>query len=285
MVNPMSIADQLAYSTVRISCTKKDGKNSVGTGFLFDFAFEKNSTAPVIVTNRHVVEGALVGDFLLTEAAKDGTPSRENFMPIRLDAFESFWLKHPSRDVDLCAMPIAPLIREAQRAGKQLFYRTLAENLVAKRDFLAELSPLDEVVMVGYPVGIWDSSNNQPVFRKGVAATAPEIDYQGRKEFMIDIACFPGSSGSPVLVFNVGGYSTKSGNIHLGGMRLKLLGVLYAGPQMSVEGKIQVLPIPTTTKAISMSSIPVNLGLVIKAERILEFRQILEEIASRAKGE
>ena len=63
----------------------------------------------------------------------------------------------------------------------------------------------------------------------------------------------------------------------LGQTRIKLLGVLYAGPQFTVEGKIQVVPVPTKTTPVSVSQIPTNLGLVIKAELILEFEEIFEK--------
>jgi len=70
--------------------------------------------------------------------------------------------------------------------------------------------------MVGYPVGIWDSANNMPVIRRGITATHPGKDYEGKSEFMIDAACFPGSSGSPVFLFNLGSYPQKAGGIVIG---------------------------------------------------------------------
>lgn len=52
--------------------------------------------------------------------------------------------------------------------------------------------------MVGYPDGIWDEFNNQPIVRRGITATHPKNDFNGKGEFLIDAVCFPGSSGSPV---------------------------------------------------------------------------------------
>ena len=42
-----------------------------------------------------------------------------------VDEFEKFWRMHPDKNVDLCAMPIAPLIYLAKSQGKELFYLTL----------------------------------------------------------------------------------------------------------------------------------------------------------------
>ena len=280
----MSPADQLSFSTVRIACKTRAGEDSVGTGFFFTFPLNDNTNIPVIITNRHVIEDSVVGTFQLTEADEDRMPKIGNFTNVRLDAFEGHWVNHPDKDVDLCAMPIAPLFHAAKDQGKSLFYRSLDKDLVATSETMSELSALEEVVMVGYPVGIWDSSNNMPIFRKGVTATRPDLDYEGRKEFMIDVACFPGSSGSPILLFNVGGYTTKTGDTMLGTTRIKLLGVLYAGPQLTVEGRLEVVPVPTRTTPISVSQIPTNLGLVIKAERILEFEDIFSRLVQQKQG-
>ena len=44
---------------------------------------------------------------------------------------------------------------------------------------------------------------------------------------MIDVACYPGSSGSPVLIFNEGSYNKKGAGLVVGDTSF-LLGVLYA---------------------------------------------------------
>lgn len=274
MAENMSPADQLSFSTVRIACKTQSGDDSTGTGFFFIFPLNDNTNIPVIITNRHVIKNSTVGIFQLTEANNNDTPNIGTFTTVQLDKFEGRWIAHPDQNVDLCAMPIAPLLHEAKNKEKTFFYRSLSKDITATSETMAELSAIEEIIMIGYPVGIWDSSNNMPIFRKGIAATPPYLDYEGRKEFMIDIACFPGSSGSPVLLYNVGGYTTKTGNVMLGSTRIKLLGVLYAGPQYTVEGNIRVVHVPTKTIPISVSQIPTNLGLVIKAERVLEFEDI-----------
>src|SRR5687767_4257067 len=103
---------------------------------------------------------------------------------------------------------------------------------------------LESITMVGYPNGLWDQANNLPIFRRGVLATDYKRDWNGRKEFLIDAACFPGSSGSPVMLFDVGSYHNRQG-MHVGGSRIKLLGVLYAGPQHTVKGEVKIVHVPT----------------------------------------
>jgi hypothetical protein len=48
--------------------------------------------------------------------------------------------------------------------------------------------------MVGYPNGLWDTANNFPLIRRGVTATHIKNNYNGKSEFVIDIACYGGSS-------------------------------------------------------------------------------------------
>ena len=91
---------------------------------------------------------------------------------------------------------------------------------------------------------------------------------------MIDAACFPGSSGSPVFLYNVGSYATRAGDTVIGN-RVALLGVLYAGPQFTAEGELEIVTVPTQQKVVSRALIPINLGVVIKATRLADFDALL----------
>ena len=46
------------------------------------------------------------------------------------------------------------------------------------------------------------------------------------------------------MLFEIGSYQTRKGNF-MGTSRIKLLGVLYAGPQHTVEGEVKVVLVPT----------------------------------------
>ncbi len=137
------------------------------------------------------------------------------------------------------------------------------------------MKAFEEIYMIGYPRGLWDETNNMPIVREGITATAPYLDYNGAKEFLIDIAAFGGSSGSPVFLYNSSGYADKSGSINVGRSRLFLLGVLYAGPQFTIDGEVIKL-VPGTSSEKVKSQIQMNLGYVIKSSEILGFKTILK---------
>jgi hypothetical protein len=279
MPSQLSPSEQLTYSTVRIECTLSEGGTSTGSGYFFRFVDTGDQHVPAIVTNKHVVEGATVGRFALTKAAPAGGPQPGSHPIIELDQFAQRWIHHPDPKVDLCAMPIGPLLNEASEQGVNFFYIALDKSLIPSEEELAEMTALEDVIMIGYPNGIWDAVNNMPLIRRGITATHPNLDYNGQSEFMIDAACFPGSSGSPVFLFNVGGYATRSGGMVIGPGRIKLLGTLYAGPQHTAAGEIEIVDIPVHQRPVAFSRIPNNLGLVIKARRLLELEQVFERLA------
>lgn len=180
-------------------------------------------------------------------------------------------------------MPFQPLRTSAYQQGKEIYNISFAESLIFNDAKLAELSAVEELLMVGYPIGIWDSKNNLPLLRRGSTASHPALDFCGRPEFMIDAACFPDSSGSPVLLANLGSYSDKDGSLVLGS-RIALLGVLHAGPRMNAEGQIVPKPIPTHFVPISETKIMIHLGYVIRASEIVRAAKHAEEILEANKN-
>jgi len=270
-----SPAEQLAHSTVRIECDLSGGGIGTGTGFFYSLNRKDDQHVPVIITNKHVVAGAMKGRFILTLQNPDGSPAIGSHQAFELDNFEQRWIHHPNIDIDLCVMPIAPLIQAAEASDTKFFYSSLDQTLIPSTSDIEDMIGLETITMVGYPNGLWDRVNNLPIFRKGVLASGYKHDWNGKKEFLIDAACFPGSSGSPVLLFDVGSYQTRKGNF-MGASRIKLLGVLYAGPQHTVEGEVRVVLVPTQQKAVTVAGIPNNLGIIIKSEQLLAFEALFK---------
>ena len=276
----LGIIDKLTHSTVRIECTDANGNISSGTGFFFGFLKKGDEVIPAVVTNKHVINGAVKGAFNLTLKGDNGEPLLGQHLRIEFDNFEAQCIKHPEEDVDLAIFLAGPILNQAKQPGQEPFYTTLDEGIVPPEALYEQISSMEDIVMIGYPNGIWDSKHNLPLIRKGITATHPKYDFNGKPEFLIDAACFPGSSGSPVFLVNLGMHFDKKGNTQVG-TRLGLLGVLYAGPQHTAQGDVHIVPVPTSQKSVSVSSIPNNLGMVIQVKKIKDFEPILKSITGR----
>jgi len=274
----LAVSEKLTYCTVRIECILKDGSTSTGTGFFFNFLEGNNRYLPTIVTNKHVVKDAVIGRIPITIQDSNGNPQTGSYFNVEVPDFERKCIFHPEDDVDLCVLPITFILNTLESHGVKAYNLALTKAQIPTAEDLNDLTALEEVIMIGYPNGIWDHVNNLPIVRSGVTATHPNIDYQGRPEFMIDAACFPGSSGSPVLLYNQGSYVSKSKGVLIGGTRLMLLGVLYAGPQHTASGEIKIVNIPTRQEPVVISRVPNNLGLIIKSRKIIEFEEILRNL-------
>jgi Trypsin-like peptidase domain len=265
-------SEKLMYSTIRIECVLGDGNLSRGTGFLYAFNEDDEGTfLPCLVTNKHVVEDAVQGHLLFTKSDSDGNPLHEQHIREVINDFERQWINHPDEDVDLCVLPIGAILNSS---NQEIHYTILDSSVLPSDDFIEELSAVEDILMVGYPNGLWDHVNNLPIIRKGITASHPKFNHNGRKDIIIDAACFPGSSGFPILINNEGSF-VHNGQAMLGN-RTTLLGILYAGPQFTATGEIRMLNIPT--RPVSQSQIPMNLGYAIKAERIRELDSILKEM-------
>lgn len=275
MINPKTISEQMLFSTVRLEASN----GSTGTGFFFHFKFSDNQVVPIIITNKHVINNnpkEEVRFFLHTK--KNNVPNDKNISIV----FKTDWYFHA--DQDLCFCFIGPSLHQLKiQQGEEVFYIPITEDLIWNDKKLEELSALEDIVMIGYPNGLWDQKNNLPLFRKGVTASHPAIDFNNKNVGAVDMACFPGSSGSPIFIFNENGYSDKKGTTFLGSKRLIFLGILFSGPQLNSKGELIIENIPTQQKVSTITPMMINLGYYIKGEELLVFKSMIETIINNKK--
>jgi hypothetical protein len=278
MTTALTVPEQMMHATARIECTGVGGVKSWGTGFFYNFLDDGTTHVPVIVTNKHVIRGAHTGAFWLTKKSDNNLPIVGSHHKVELGPFEPLWIPHPDADVDLAILPVASFLNQALSQGHKYFYVPFNKSLIPTKDNVESFSGFDDIVMVGYPNALWDSTNNLPILRSGVTATHPKYDYEGKPQFLIDCACFPGSSGSPVLIYDKNGWKDRSGNIFMGQERVLLVGVLFAGPQHIAEGDIARIEVPDLAeRTLALSRIPNNLGFVVKSKKLNDFEQILRD--------
>lgn len=261
----------MTYTTVRLECELDGGGLSIGTAFFLQYARGTDRSIPVLVTNGHVISGSKRLKVRLRAKNTDGSPNNRDQVHFDLSISEYNWIRHPNNKIDLAVLPAAGMLNEMITQKKNPFFISLREQDFPTVEQLNELGAVESIMMIGYPNGLWDETNNLPIVRAGITATHPAIDYNGKPEFVIDAACFGGSSGSPVFFYSSGVRTRRDGGTTMGSPMAFLLGVLYAGPMYNAQGDIVIVDVPTQKTSIAQSPIPMNLGYVIKSRCLMDF--------------
>lgn len=267
----MKPVDQIIYSTIRLEGKYKNGTSGVGTGFLYMFGSPFAGGIMTVVTNAHMIQNAIEISFYLTFTEGELIAGAGNHYRVVLKNVTQRTKYHPE-GLDLCAFSIQDIVISYIDRGFKITTANLDSTILPTPKEIAAFSALEDVLMVGYPIGVWDAVNNKPVLRRGISATDIKIDYNGRPEFLIDIASHHGSSGSPVFL-----HATKNirlaDNSHIFAGSVLLLGILYAGPAEKLpvyyldKSDVQWIERDDSDYYIKL---PSNLGIVIKAHKILD---------------
>jgi len=273
MLNPQSVTELLMYATMKITTDQGSG-----TGFVFRDEVEDKVLA-YLITNKHVVKGAssIRLSFHLKDQNTEGPTGQSVTINYTLSAHDNV-VMHPNADIDLCAVPIGKALDQLTAVGTPVYLSSISRNELVTSEMLSNLTAVEEVLMVGYPIGMSDDHNNFPIFRRGITASHPNIDFENKPEAVADIASFPGSSGSPIFLFNDHGYRTRDGAYNMATGRFALLGVLYGGPVLSLDGRVSIRSVPTHNVPIATTQVPIHLGYYIKAREILA---LADEVARR----
>ncbi|NLC13253.1 MAG: trypsin-like peptidase domain-containing protein [Chloroflexi bacterium] len=253
-MNLHDLSTQLLFTTAPV-WVQQTSEQSFGTSFIFSLPVPdtENQQTPFLVTNAHVVKNARKAIVELVERQGD-LPKRGGRLRVEIDgnAITSF-MDEPN---DLAVVPIGGLINKLEKQGRPVFFRSITPNLIPNERALSDLSAIEEVTFIGYPSGLYDDHNINPIIRRGITATPPWNDFRGKPAFLIDAGVFPGSSGSPVFIMNQGAYAEKGGLTI--GTRLLFLGVL-------TEAILRTEPY--------LPPVFLGLGLVTKAHRVYEFAE------------
>jgi hypothetical protein len=274
-----TISDQLLFSTIRIEITTDGGKIGVGTGCIIAKKIDDHQSAIFLVTNKHVVERAKTGRMFFIKKENDN-PVLGHKLDVNFNNFEKRWNIH--KEADLAILPFVPILEEVKRqTGSDAFFKAIPLDLVPTDEQAEDLDSLEEIIFIGYPIGLYDTKNLLPIIRRGITATPFFIDYNGEKKFLIDAAVFPGSSGSPVFVYNKGGYTDRKGNLTFGGDRIIFCGIISETYYIDDYGETKNAKIPLQEKPIIYSRQMINLGVVIKSTLIKEFiEEFIEQLNS-----
>lgn len=233
-MNLNDLSTQLLFTTVPIWTESFTGASKSATAFIYNIPIpnKPDQSVPILVTNQHVVQNATRGiiEIILRKDAQPIPGKR-----VRVELSPSSLLQYVSSELDIALIPLGGVLNQLEKSGSPAFFRSVTPDLIPQPEVLSELAALEEIVFIGYPSGLRDEINSNPLIRRGITSTPVWNDFQGKPAFLIDAGVFPGSSGSPVFIFNQGAYATKDGlNI---GSRLLFLGVICQSIVRTDSGK------------------------------------------------
>ena len=220
-MNINDISTQLIYTTVPIYSQDLAGNISTGTGFIFSIKESDNISIPMLITNYHVLKDAIAG-FIELHLGEGGFPTSKS---IRVQFDKSIIDNNKLGSLDLIAVPLAGTFKDLQMKHVNLFYRCIDQDLIPNEETFNNFAALEDIIFIGYPRGLYDTANKISLIRQGITATPIWNKFENEEVFLIDAGAFPGSSGSPVFIYNQGSYPTKGG-ISIGS-RILFVGILY----------------------------------------------------------
>jgi S1-C subfamily serine protease len=259
-----TMTEQLLFTTVRITTTAA-GQHGSGTGFLLAEDRPEGGVAMLLVTNKHVIEGATEVTLHLIAAGPANTPALGK--ELTLTCTPSQFRGHPDPEIDIAVIGVGGALQQLADAGTPAFFRSVSPSMCATKEVLEDYEPIEPVTFIGYPNGLYDSASLLPIVRQGFAATAMNIDYEAKPIFLIDASVFPGSSGSPVFLVPRPSAPDKRGNITLGGPPRPpiLLGIVAAVHQRQVP-----VILAAAKPGVPIVHELIDLGIVYKASAIHE---------------
>lgn len=174
----------------------------IGTGFLYGKVVKKSapknkSYHVFLVTNKHVL-----GDHTkvwIKFNTVSGSTSHDFDIQLRAKNGRELWIRHPDDDVDLCAIFIN---------AKFLLSKNMRFSYIRDDEHSYTISQLknegvtegDGVYVLGYPMGLVDSTWQAAICRLGCIARIQDVLNAGTGDFLVDASIFPGNSGGPVVL-------------------------------------------------------------------------------------
>lgn len=263
-----TVADQLFFTTVYVEASVPGGV-STGTGFVVNYQ-TPDGIMPILVTNKHVLGDFSQVTFRMVAAENGGPCQRATQISVSEIVPGETWVGHPDENVDVAVMPFIGVLNAMASNGAAPFYRAFRPENFLTQAQAEELDGIEQVLFVGYPNGLFDTASWMPIVRRGQTATPIYNDYRAQPSFLIDASVFPGSSGSPVVIYDRGMYVTRSGATTIGS-RFFLAGIVAAVHTREVLGQI-ILTQGTPAAAFNDM---IDLGIVYKARAIQETVDIL----------
>lgn len=118
-----------------------------------------------------------------------------------------------------------------------------------------------------------------PIARVGTTATNPIARYQGKPNFLVDVAAFSGSSGSPVFSYEAPMFRTAEGSFSPG-TKVQFIGLIWGVIESTTKGELKIIDIPSAFKQVPVMHTPLNLAIALQAQEVLTLDRLVFSGAS-----
>jgi len=213
---PQADSANLMGLTTPITVSFSDGRVVNGSGFFYFEYGPDDSKAQgphwraiariYVVTAKHLIQPTRLRDLTtFTFAIRVGKQDHVDWHRLELSGAELGKRLHVCQKdtVDVAVVEVTDL--ENQEIKKLLEERIQVMNISgATLDQLPNKSPLevqpgDDVIVIGYPMGLYDQFNKLPVLKKGMLSTPVGLHFDGLDAFLLDFKYYEGSSGSLII--------------------------------------------------------------------------------------
>jgi len=248
------VLEKLQYTTIRIETRSNDGSYSDGTAFIYEYA-TKDNTYPFLITAKHLISDSAEGRITLLQGQNRAPISGKGYT-LDVDSFSKLWFSHPDESHNIAVTPFAPFVKHVESSGVSIYFNSVNELSVVSPAVASYINIGSDAIYIGYPENCWDRTTLLPAFRKGMISSRYDLNYQGKKQSLLDSTVLRGSSGSPVF------YKSDSIDASIDG---HLLGVLTNLPKVTQGDSID-----SEETLVQDSTIETPMGLVIKIEVAVE---------------
>lgn len=196
------MTSEINFITTQITIFKSGNILGTASGFFFN----KNGKK-FLITNRHVVihkDKKHYPDSIKLELHHSNkTDLKHNHkMTINLynDNGVQNWIEHENYNILQCDVIAIPLNSKVlDYINLSIFNNSSITFVTPESTDIPEINPFADVVVIGYPLGFYDETNNLPVYRKASIASQYGVNFNNKPYFLIDVNLHPGTSGSPVV--------------------------------------------------------------------------------------
>jgi S1-C subfamily serine protease len=203
------ISANMLKCIVSIGYRKRDDQSAVwcGTGFLYgDFVKVLDETTHqydnYLVTNNHVFNAILLEGYLkcIVQMNPIGTDQAIVFdCTIGDTDLKPVWTIHDDDNIDLAIIKINPSVLKINNIEHFIFRSDI--DVLFKQDMINEhVCEGDDVIVMGFPMGLVDVFRSYPIARGGIIARIQDTKIGISSTFLVDVQIYPGNSGGPVIL-------------------------------------------------------------------------------------